>query len=292
VLREMHVYGFPLFLGSIASILMNVVDRYALNTLSVLRSVALYTLAVKLANVIKLIVVDSVRLTIMPVFMKKMDSPDNRRFQSKILLYTSLVVMYAIVALSLFSLEITKVITSSRAYWNIVYIMPVLSLSVFFVSMKEITVYGLYIAKKSRTISYIVISATILNIVLNIILIPLWDVTGTALATLLSQAYFWFMCYFFSQKEYHVPYETGKLIILFVTGTLFAFSGLLLVNVDTIPRLIIKLFLVAIFPFILYILNFYEKAEINAVRGFVAKWSDLRRLGDNLKSLKNITDDL
>ncbi len=292
ILRDMHVYGFPLFLGSMATILMNVVDRYSLNTLSVLRSVALYTLAVKLASVVKLVIVDSVKLTIMPIFMKKMDSPDSRRFHSKILLYTSLVVMYAIVGLSMFSLEITKIITGSKDFWNIVFIVPLLSLSIFFISMKEITIYGLYITKKSRLISRIIVTATILNIVLNIILVPLWDITGAAVSTLLSQIYFWYVCHYFSQKEYHIPYETGKLVILFICGALFSFSSLLMVNAELLPRLVIKLFLVILFPFILYFLNFFEKAEINAVRGFVAKWADLRRLGDNLRSLKNISDDL
>lgn len=292
VLKEMHVYGFPLFLGSLATVFMNVVDRYSLNTLSVLRSVALYTLAVKLASVIKLVIVDSVKLTIMPIFMKKMDSPDSRRFHSKILLYTSFVVMYAIVGLSLFSLEITKIITGSRDFWNVVFIVPLLSLSIFFISMKEITVYGLYITKKSRLISYIIVSATILNIVLNIIFIPLWDITGAAVSTLLSQVYFWYMCHYFSQKEYHIPYETRKLVILFISGALFSLSGLLMVNAGLTARMVIKVLLVILFPFILYFLNFFEEAEINAVRGFVVKWADLRRLGDNLRSLKNITDDL
>jgi len=292
ILKEMHIYGFPLFLGGIATVLLNVVDRYSLNSLSILRSVALYTLAVKLSSVIKLVIVDSVKLTIMPVFMKNMGSENNRRFHSKILLYTSLVVMLAIVCLSLFSLEITKVISKSRDFWNIVTIVPVLSLSVFFISMKEITVYGLYITKKSRIISFIVISATILNIVLNIILIPRWDITGAAVSTLLSQLYFWYMCHYYSQKEYYVPYETGKLVILFVTGAIFSFSSLLLINVEVIPRLIIKLFLVLTFPFILYIFNFYDVAELKAIKGFISKWSNMRKLGENLRSLKNISDDL
>ncbi len=292
ILKEMHIYGFPLFLGGIAAVLLNVVDRYSLNSLSLLRSVALYTLAIKLSSVIRLVLVDSVKLTIMPVFMKKMDSRENKRFYSKVLLYTSFVVMFAIVGLSLFSLEITKVISKSKDFWDIVFIVPILSLSVFFVNMKEITVYGLYIAKKSRIISFIVVSATILNILLNIILIPRWDITGAAVATLLSQLFYWFICYHFSQKEFFVPYETKKLFILFITGALFSFSGLFLINLDVIPRLGIKLFLVIIFPLVLYILNFYEPAEIKSVKGFIVKWGNLRKFGENLRSLKNISYDL
>jgi O-antigen/teichoic acid export membrane protein len=223
ILKEMNIYGFPLFMGGIAAVLLNVIDRYSLNSMSLLRSVAIYTLAIKISSVIKLVFVDSVKLAILPVFLKKMDSPDNKRFYSKVLSYTSFVIMYAIVVLSLFSFEITKVITTAKDFWNAAIIVPILSLSVFFTNMKEVTVYGLHIAKKSRIIGALILVATVLGLLMNIIFIPFWDITGAAAATFLSQAFYFFACYFFAQKAYFVPYETRKLLVLFLIGTLFSF---------------------------------------------------------------------
>ena len=61
---------------------------------------------------------------------------------------------------------------------------------------------------------------------------------------------------------------------------------------DLIPRLLIKTGCLVSFPFILYLFNFYEPAELQAIRGFIAKWSDIKNFRSNLNSLKGITDDL
>jgi hypothetical protein len=61
---------------------------------------------------------------------------------------------------------------------------------------------------------------------------------------------------------------------------------------DLLPRLLIKVAALASFPFILYLFNFYEQQELQAIRGFVNKWSKIRNFRNNLNSLKGITDEL
>jgi O-antigen/teichoic acid export membrane protein len=288
----MNVYGFPLLLANISAALLTVIDRFSLNSLTVLKSVALYTLAFKITSVLKLVLVDSMKLALGPMMIKRIDTPDNKRFYSKVLLYSSYILMFAIVGVSLFSFEIIKVIATSRAYWDAVVIIPVLSLSIFFVNMKEVTVYGLHIAKKTRIIGIIVVFSTIMSLVLNILLIPVWDITGAAVATLLSQFMYWFACYYYSQKVFFVPYEIRKIGMVLVTGAVLSFSGLLINGMDLLPRMIIKTVCLVSFPLILYLFNFYEPVELQSIRGFVNKWSKIRNFKTNLNSLKGISDEL
>jgi hypothetical protein len=49
---------------------------------------------------------------------------------------------------------------------------------------------------------------------------------------------------------------------------------------------------IAGFPFILYVLNFYEPAELQVVKGLVRKWSDIRKLGENLRSLRDTEEEI
>jgi O-antigen/teichoic acid export membrane protein len=135
------------------------------------------------------------------------------------------------------------------------------------------------------------VAATIINLILNIILIPLWNITGAAVATLLSQFIYWFGCYIFAQKAYYIPYEIKKLSILFVIGTLFALSSLVLNNFDVALRLPLKLLFAFLFPVVLYFFKFYEPVELDAIRGFTRKWSDLSMLKRNIMSLKDIKDE-
>ncbi len=292
VLTSMNAYGFPLLMANISTALLTVIDRFTLNSLAILKSVALYTLAFKITSVLKLVIADSVKLALGPMMFRWMDKPDNKRFYSKVLLYSSYVMMFAIVGISMFSYEIIKVITTSNQYWEAAAIIPVLSLSVFFGNMKDITVYGLHIVKKTKIIGLIILLTTLLSLALNILFIPLWDITGAAFATLLSQIVYWFACYYFSQKAFFVPYENRKIAILLLVGAVLSFLSLKLNGMDLLPRLVLKSFSFISFPFILYFTGFYENIELQSIKGFVIKWSNLRKFKDNLKSLKDVRDEV
>ena len=291
IFRSMNVYGFPLLMANIAAAMLTVIDRFSLNSLAVMKSVALYTLAFKITSVLKLVLVDSIKLSLGPMMIKRIGTPDSKRFYSKVLLYSSYILMFSIVGVSLFAFEIIKIIATSRDYWGAVIIIPFLSLSVFFVNMKEVTVYGLHIAKKTRIIGFIVVFSTILSLVLNILLIPVWDITGAAVATLLSQFIYWYACYYYSQKVFFVPYEIKKIALMLITGAALSFSSLLINGMDLLPRMLIKTICLASFPFILYLFNFYEPVELQAIKGFISKWSKVKNLKYNLNSLKGITDE-
>jgi O-antigen/teichoic acid export membrane protein len=292
IFRSMNVYGFPLLLANFSAVLLNVIDRFSLKSLTLLKYVALYSFAFKITSVLKLVIVDSIRLALGPMMIKRIDSPDNKRFYSKVLLYTSFVLMFAIIGVSLFAFEITKVIAGDKEFWDAVAIIPILSLSIFFINMKEVTVYGLHIAKKTRILGIIIVFATIVSFALNMLLIPIWSIAGSAIATLLSQFIYWLACYYFSQKVYFIPYEMRKITVLLVTGSVLSFSALFINGMDLLPRLLIKTGCLISFPFILYILKFYEPVELQAINGFFIKWLKLKNFKDNLKSLKGITDDL
>jgi O-antigen/teichoic acid export membrane protein len=292
IFKAMSVYGFPLLLANISAVLLNVIDRFSLNSLALLKFVALYTFAIKITSVLKLVVVDSIKLAIGPMMIKRMDSPDNKRFYSKALLYSSYVLMIAIIGISLFSFEIIKVISGSKQYWDAVIIIPLLSLSNFFVNMKEVTVYGLHIAKKTSIIGFIVVFSTVLSLALNLLLIPLWSITGAAIATLISQFVYWYACYYYSQKVFYVPYEIKKITVILITGAALSFSSLLINGMDLLPRLVIKTVCLLSFPFILYFLKFYEPVELQAISGFISKWSKIKNFKRNLNSLKGITEEL
>jgi hypothetical protein len=158
--------------------------------------------------------------------------------------------------------------------------------------MKEVTVYGLHIAKKTSIIGFIVVFSTVLSFALNFLLIPIWSITGAAIATLISQFIYWYACYYYSQKVFYVPYEIRKIVVMLITGAVLSFSSLLINGMDLLPRMIIKTVSLVSFPFILYLFNFYEPVELQAISGFIRKWSKLKDLKTNLHSLKGISDEL
>jgi O-antigen/teichoic acid export membrane protein len=290
VLKSMSMYGFPLMLANFAGASLAVIDRYSLNSMALLKFVAIYSLAFKIASVLKLVIVDSIKMAISPMIIQKINSPENKRFYSKTLLYSSFILMIGIIGISLFSLELIKFMSKSTEFWGAYIVMPILSISIFFVNMRETTSYGLIIKKKSWIFGLIVVISGIINFLLNFLLIPKFNIVGAAMATLITNIFYWFTCYYFSQKAFYVPYEIRKIFIMLLVGTILSSAGLFLANLQLIPRLIIKTGCFISFPFILYLFNFYEPVELQAIRGFVFKWSKIKNLRNNLNSLKGVTD--
>jgi O-antigen/teichoic acid export membrane protein len=157
--------------------------------------------------------------------------------------------------------------------------------------MREVSVYGLIVRKKTSRISVIIVISAMLGLGLNILFIPIWDAMGAAIATLIAQFFYWWLLHFIAQKTYFIPYETRKIIVLFLTGALLSYAGMLVNDAALLPRLFVKLLFLASFPVLLYFLDFYEEAEIRAIRGFSKKWSDLRHFRENIRSLRNIQDE-
>ena len=288
--RAMSKYGFPLLLANFAAASLTVIDRYSLNSLALLKYVAIYALAYKISSVLKLVIVDSIKMAITPIVLQKINVPGNQRFYSKTLLYSSFVLMLGIITISLFSSEVIKVISKSTEFWGAFIVVPILSLAVFFTNMRETSSYGLLINKKTGIVGINVVISCVLNILLNILFIPIWNIVGAAFATVLTQLIYWWLNYYFSQKEYFIPYEKGKIAVMFITGAALSFVGLLINEMHIIPRLIIKAGCVLSFPFLLYLFRFYEPVELEVIKGFIGKWSNLKNLRENLRSLKDLQE--
>jgi len=286
VLWKMLNYSLPLVLGSISGILLSLFDRYSLNFLGELPDVAKYTLGFRISNTIRILVITSVQLAISPLIFQMMDQPGNKRFYSKIMTYFTLVVMICVLVLSLFCKEITKVFTTSTEYWDSYVIIPVLSFSILFGMLKDTALTGLQIAKKTGVIGTVIAVVAVVNLGLNILLIPLFGIMGAAMATLLSQVLFFVIIIIYAQKHYPIPYEFGKVALMIFSGLALYLLSLLTDDMSLLMRILIKSAMLFSYPFILYPFHFYEEVELERIRGAWAKWKNPRNLFRNLKSMR------
>jgi O-antigen/teichoic acid export membrane protein len=261
---QMLIYGLPLLLASVSTVLLNSFDRYSLNYLTNLDTVGTYTLAFRMANTIKIVVISSIQLSLVPILYKKLGDADHKRFYAKSLNYSTLIVMSLILFISVFSLEIVKVFSSNKSYWEAANIIPILSVSMVFVLMKENIMIGLQITKSSATMGVLIAIAAIFNLGLNMLLIPLFGLYGSAVSTLLSQILMFALFYIVANKKYPIPYELKNIAVLIVSGICLILISLLTRSWPLIARLIFKSLLIP--------LKFYEPIELQRITEFFLKW--------------------
>jgi O-antigen/teichoic acid export membrane protein len=128
-----------------------------------------------------------------------------------------------------------------------------------------------HFVKKTSYIAYIVTFTAVLNIVLNIILVPLY---GYLMAAVVMVGSYLLMAglYFFSAKKYYkIPFELKKIIMMLVIGGILYSPILFIHNFDQMITIMLKIALVILFPIVLYFLNFYEKIEIERIKSIFRK---------------------
>ena len=285
ILKGMIYYSLPLVFSSVSGVLLSITDRYVLKFFTDLSDVGIYNLGYKMANTIKVFLVSSINLAIFPIIFKMINDPDNKRFYSKIMTYCGYVVMFAVLGLSFFGKEIIKFLAQSVDYWDAYKVIPIISFAIFFGMLKDISFIGLHLKKKTKIIASVIISVMVLNLLLNIALIPLWKSMGAAIATLFSQITYFLIIYLYAKKYYHIPYEIPKVVKMTLLGLVLYAISLLTSNMNLCWRLILKSILLVAFPVFLYFLKFYEEIELLRLKQAWKKWSNIKKLKGNIKKI-------
>ena len=115
---------------------------------------------------------------------------------------------------------------------------------------------GLWLYKKTKTMTKISIFTCILNVLLNYLLIPYLGLIGAAIATFLSSSLNFILYVYQSQKYYYLEFNWIKLATLFLVTIVLA--CLIQYHLDNIIALNIIIKIVCLFIFIIGILFFFN----------------------------------
>jgi O-antigen/teichoic acid export membrane protein len=258
-------FGFPLIFSSLGFMLLNQSDRFIIKLLLGSKYVALYGLGYRVAGVLNMFFVLPFSLGLLPVAYKYFGQPDDTRFFSKLMTYSTFFFVWGFVFLSLFSREIVKVFAMQSDFYSAYIVIPVILLSYVLSGMRLTASLGMMLTKNTKHIAWITIASSALNIILNFIFIPHFGIMAAAFNTLISFLIFYLLTQSMSNKYYRINYENYKLFVMISVGAILASGAYLLPEMSLVLRFSIKLILTALFPFILYIFNFYEKAELEII---------------------------
>lgn len=273
-LQKMIVFSYPMVFAAIASTVLSLGDRFMLTRLASLEVVGLYSLGYKFSNILKVFVIDSFLLGL-PIVGWKVVKEDKapRRFFAKTMTYLVLMLMWLGLALSAFARGIIHQFALSTAYWDAHLVVPVLTAGLVFMGIQRVLLFELQIPKKTGYIPLVIGSAAVLNVLLNLVLIPPYGMMGASVATVL--AYLWSagLAYMLVQKYYPIQYEVKRMLVLGAVGTALYFLTVPLNDLSLLGRIVGKGVIVLSMPGVLYLIGFYEPVELQRIRGSVKKWS-------------------
>ncbi|MEP7223753.1 MAG: oligosaccharide flippase family protein [Actinomycetota bacterium] len=258
LLRRMNHFGVPLVPTALFLWVTNFSDRLFLVKLADTQEVGLYSVGVRIASALVLLLT-AFRLA-WPAFAYSIeDDQEARRTYGYVLTYLVLVTTWVATGLALLSPWIVEWI-AAPAFESSSRVVGPLAFSTVAVAAYIVVAIGVGRAKRTQFNWVVTGAAAVVNIALNLLLIPRYGMMGAAVATIAAYTTMFTGMAWWAQRIYPVPYQWRR--VLTAAGT-----GLALVAVGKLADggLPIAVLLVVAYPLALFPLGFYLPAERKAI---------------------------
>jgi O-antigen/teichoic acid export membrane protein len=202
-IRDYLQYSLPLTPNTLVRWVTESSDRYLVTYFLGLNSVGIYSAACSFGNLIQLFV-SPLQLILFPELSKLFDENkivEIEIYMSYSLRYFLFISIPAVFGLSAFAKPLLGIFTT-QDFLSGWFVIPVIAFSGLLAGIVQIFVNTLLIVKKTKVPTYINFAVAVLNILINLLLIPSIGIVGAALSTLLSYFFMAIMCTYMSLKYF------------------------------------------------------------------------------------------
>jgi O-antigen/teichoic acid export membrane protein len=286
VLKEMLGYGFPLVFSTISSMTLNLGDRYLIKFFLGDAAVGVYSAGFKIASIINVFINTPFQMGFLPIAFSQVNKPDSKRFFSKVLTYKTLLLVFVVTVLTFFSGNILEAISNKKEYLEAIPLIPLIGFVFIFKGIQYVLVLGFHYVNKTKFSAYIVFSGVTIDVLLNFLFIPKIGIFSPPISMIISYIVMIMLTYHFAQKEFFIPYETRKIMALLLMGAGYYIINIEIENFILWTEVLIKIILLAVFPLLLFYFNFFEKIELQRIKGSWQKWKNPLEWKKNFGKIK------
>lgn len=269
LLKRMLKFALPYLPGGFAAIMLHVIDRPIVEKLTDFSSLGIYQANYRL-GIFMMLYINMFQYAWQPFFLEHQNDKDAKKIFAKVMTYFTLAGASITILISLFINDIATFSIFGKsligsAYWSGLTIVPIVLFAYLFNGFHVIFTAGIFIKENSKSVPLIMGIGAVSNVVLNFLLIPVFHITGAALATLGSYILIAAGFYVSAQKLFPINYEWKKLfsIILILLGCGALFYTLLYYEAMTLP---IKFGLLALFVASIFIFKIFDADEIQFLK--------------------------
>jgi O-antigen/teichoic acid export membrane protein len=277
LLRRLTRFGLPTMPAELSLYLLNFVDRIIIVRTIGLAEAGLYSLAVKFAQGIN-VLVRGFQLAWPPLAYSIRDDDEARRFYASVVTWFVTGCAFVVTAMWLFSRWIVRLLADPRFFD---------SYEAIGLIATAVTLYALYmvlvviLGRTGRTEFNFpaTIAALVANVALNLLLVPSMGIVGAGLALVASYVVVVALMYVFTKRLFPVPYEWGRLLRVLLISSLLVLAGELALPTEGFAGLLARVALWLLFPLALFASGFFTAEE----RHWLAM---LRRPGEFIERLR------
>lgn len=266
LMRSLLQYATPLVIVGFAGMINEVLDRILLKHLLPAESAdfdtGVYGAFYRLSIIIS-IFIQAFRFAAEPFFFEKSKDQDAKSTYAKVMNYFVAVCAFIFLATMLFLNDLAPLFIRKAAYfehpWAIL-VVPVLLLANVFLGIYYNLNIWYKLENKNRIGAVIALTGAALTLILNLMLIPVLGIMGSALTTLVVYFLMVILSYSAGRKHYPVPYQTGRILFYLIAASiLYLVQSTLALSYEWADTLSIKLVLLLVFLLLVWVLERPEK---------------------------------
>ncbi len=248
-------YLLPFGASSLIGALVNTSDRYLINYYLGLDALGIYSLAMKFALILTVLLMLPIQKSFGPYRFEIMKSDNAGFVYSTLHLFIVAIASIFILGMSYY-IELVIHLMSDESYHSASIYVPILLIGVLFQAMAYTFQTGILISKRTTALTKITFFALITSVTLNVLLIPEYGLYGAATTFLVIDLVIAVLTLVYSQQLFPVAYRHRPvvLIIALLTG-LILLGEVLSSSLGQVTAFLLKLAIVTAFALGLFYAN-------------------------------------
>jgi O-antigen/teichoic acid export membrane protein len=238
-------YVWPLIFVGMAGVANETIDRILIKILipgeEGMKLMGIYAACYKIP-VFLTIAIQAYRFAAEPFFFKIANTPDAKQ-KFRLSMYLFVVFILSAILIIQFYLPYFLLFIGLE-YRSGAYIIPYILYANLFLGIYYNLSIWYKMTDQTKLGSIIAILGAVLTVILNYILIPVFEIKGAAIATLMVYFLMVIASYFMGKKYYFIPYDTGKLSFLIVLSIIFIYLNTIFQNTSLFASILPVVFLI------------------------------------------------
>jgi O-antigen/teichoic acid export membrane protein len=274
-MREQLTFGLALVPGAMAGFTLDLSNRFFLKHYGDLSEVGLYSLGHRLGEII-FFVSAAIQLAWPQFVFSNRKAPNAPEMFSYVTTYYLTGMLFLVLGLSAVAPELVHLMAAPE-YQAAAAVVPIVALTGLCEGFRYVVTVGIAFQKRPIIRSGAMGVAAVVNVVLNILLIPRHGMVGAAWAMLAGFVTMIAIEFVVSRRFYPIPYQYGRLAKLVgVVTVLYAATGLVPSGSSLAVMAEKTALLLVGYPLLLWITRFFEPAELeHARRAYAGVWRRL-----------------
>ncbi len=232
LMRSLFIYGLPVAMATTLQVFSNTVDRFLIVQLESLSAAGIYSVAGNLIGSSLSMLLSSLSVAAYPIVLKALEEGNKALLEEKLKQYASVFMGFALAAVAgliMVSPNLLYLLVGKEFLQGSLEVFPWLAIAeLFFATQAFYFAMAFQIKKNTVQLMWIMLVITIVNVVLNIILIPIYGILGAAIATMLSSLVGLLLTYYVGKRFYALPIPKMEMLKIMIASLvmILAISGL------------------------------------------------------------------